>query len=90
MGLFHSFRGMKGDFTAFQKTKLLPLFQFLKILLRKNVGAAPCGRPHDGQPQGVAPTLRILGHAYTASGRQIFLSPVPSESGPLLCFVFFY
>ena len=23
----------------------------------KDVGAAPCGRPQDGQPQGVAPTI---------------------------------
>jgi hypothetical protein len=35
----------------------IPFLQFLKILLRKNVGAAPYGRPHDGQPQGVAPTI---------------------------------
>jgi len=35
-------------------------FQYLEFLLRKNVGAAPCGRPQDGQPQGVAPTIKEL------------------------------
>jgi hypothetical protein len=34
--------------------------QYLEFLLRKNVGAAPCGRPQDGQPQGVAPTIKEL------------------------------
>jgi hypothetical protein len=31
---FHSFRGMKGDFTAFQKAKLLQFFQYL-LMFRK-------------------------------------------------------
>ena len=35
-------------------------FQILKILLRKNAGAAPGGRPNDGQPHRVVPTTNKL------------------------------
>jgi hypothetical protein len=34
--------------------------QYLKLHLRKNVGATLCGRPQDGQPQRVAPTIKEL------------------------------